>query len=190
MFKRDESSPMSRSPAFEPMAEGEDFSDIILGSSKPKAHDPVRDTVVGGDALNASKKAPKAREPGSTAPFNWASIPVDLLIQYYDEIRQHLPPTALKDVDMESELLLQFHAVRALQTSVLNDTDIALNQRAQVANTVASTLKSLADMQERIYTAERYKTIENLMIRSLNRLPEDVAERFLTEYKQILETNG
>lgn len=130
--------------------------------------------------LSGGKTAP------SKAPFNWKSLPVDLLIKYRDEITRVLPPLTLKETNLEEELLLQYHSLRALQNDVLNDEEIALNQRAQVANTVSNALLSLGKLQSEVYTQERFKAIESLMIRHLSRLPEDTAEAFLKDYEVVL----
>lgn len=133
------------------------------------------------------KKGGKSGEkPDKAAPFNWKSLPIDLLILYRDQITRELPPLALKDMNMEEELLLQFHNLRALQNQVLNDDTLPLNQRAQVANSVANVLENLTSRQEKIYSSERFKLIENLLIRHLNLLPEATAEAFIVEYERIL----
>lgn len=129
-------------------------------------------------------------DKGKKAPFNWASLPVNLLIQYYDEIRQHLPETSLKDINLEEQLLLQFHVIRTLQAKALEDDEVPMQQRVQAANAGAAILKALVDMQERVYTTERYKAIENLLIRLLNKQPEEFSVAFLTEYEKVLEKYG
>lgn len=126
----------------------------------------------------------KRKEPRAT--FNWSAMPVEDLIRYRDEITKHLPPLDLKDINLQEELLLQFHALRALQGQVLNDDEVPLNQRAQLANSVGSTLDRLVELQEKVWSQERFKTIENTLIRHLKRLPEDVAEAFLADYEALL----
>jgi len=123
---------------------------------------------------------------GAAAPFNWSSLPTDLLIKYRDEITQQLPALELSKINLEEELLLQFHTIRTLQKDVIDDGDVPVNQRAQVANAVASSLNKLAEMQMGVYTAERFKNVENLLIRVLSKLPEESAAAFLTEYEKLL----
>jgi uncharacterized protein (UPF0147 family) len=125
-------------------------------------------------------------EVEKAAPFVWSSLPVSTLIRYRDEITRHLPPTQLSKMNLEEELLMQFHTVRALQNDVMEDTEIPVNQRAQVANSVAASLNKLAEMQIDLYSAERFKNVENLLIRTLSQLPEDLASEFLTEYEKML----
>jgi len=113
-------------------------------------------------------------------------LPLETLLRYLDEIRQVLPATTLLDMNMEEELILQFQAVRTLQNTILDDISVPANQKAQVANSVASVLGSIADLQNKVYSSERFKRIETLLIRHLNKLPEDVAAAFLEDYEQLV----
>lgn len=122
------------------------------------------------------------------APFNWKTLPIQTLLSYRDEIEQVLPPTELSKMNMEQELVLQFHAIRSLQNDVIDDDTLPPNQRAQVANAVTSSLNKLSELQIEIYTTERFKAIENLLIRCLSKLPESVAMEFVEGYEKILET--
>jgi hypothetical protein len=119
--------------------------------------------------------------------FNWDVLPLDQLLKYHAEIEKRLPATALKDINLEKELLLQFHTVRQLQTMTLDDEETAANQKATVANTVAATLNKLVEMQNAIYTSERFKQIEQATIRALSKLPNELAAQWLAEYKVILD---
>jgi len=130
--------------------------------------------------LQGEEKAPKP------APFNWSMLTVQELVQFRDEITRTLPPLSLKEMNLEEEMLLQFHSLRALQNQVLDDDDLPLNQRAQVANACASTLAQLLSLQEKVYTQERFKRIENLLIRNLTKLPEEQAAAFLDDYEKII----
>lgn len=122
-----------------------------------------------------------------TDRYLFKNLPVHELIAYRDEITRLLPPLALKDMNMEEEMLLQFHALRSLQTDVLNDTEYPLNQRVTAANSVAAALDKLTQRQEAIYSSERFKQIENLLIRTLNKLPEAAAAAFIDEYDRVLK---
>ena len=125
-------------------------------------------------------------EETSTSPFRWSALPLETLLRYLDEIRQVLPATTLLDMNMEEELILQFQAVRTLQNTILDDISVPATQKAQVANSVASVLGSIADLQNKVYSSERFKRIETLLIRHLNKLPEDVAAAFLEDYEQLV----
>lgn len=131
---------------------------------------------------STEKKSSAARAPS----YNWSSMPIDVLIKYRDEITSTLPPLTLAEMNLEEEMLLQFHSLRSLQNEVLNDDDQPLNQRAQVANATAASLNKLADLQESLYSSERFKMVERLLIRALRKLPEDVASAFLDDYEASL----
>jgi len=120
------------------------------------------------------------------APFNWALLTVQELVQFRDEITRALPPLSIKEMNLEEEMLLQFHSLRALQNQVLDVDELPLNQRAQVANACAGSLAQLLSLQEKVYTQERFKRIENLLIRNLSRLPEEQAGAFLNDYEKII----
>ena len=132
----------------------------------------------------------KRRKPAKTTVVNWDILNQEEILNCYDEIMKRLPPVELSKMNLEMELLLQFHTIRGLQNKVMDDDTIAVNQRAQVANAVASSLNRLAELQGEIYTSERFKMIEGALIRELNKLPEETAERFLVNYEQILKRHA
>lgn len=131
--------------------------------------------------------APPTEKKEKAAPFEWKALPPELLIQFHDEIRECLPALELKEMNLEEELLLQYHSLRALQTQVLNDETLPLNQRAQVANSVMATLDRLVEAQAKVYNQERFKSIETILIRHLKKLPEEAAEAFLADYRTLLQ---
>lgn len=142
--------------------------------------------------FDADKPAWGADNPdkvATRAKFNWSAMPVEELIRNFDEIKQHLPAIKLKDLNLESELLLQFHAVRALQNDVLSDDDVPPHQRAQVANSVSSVLVKLGELQSDIYSSERFKDIENILIGALVDLPEPQVVEFLAKYEERMKSD-
>lgn len=135
---------------------------------------------------NEGKSVETGPKPVQNRGFNWKSYPVDELIRIRDEITQALPPIKLSEMDLENEMLLQFHSVRQLQTDCLSDTTLPLNQRAQVSNSVSSVLTKLVELQSEVFSSERFKLIESILIRCLRTLPENVAVDFLTQYEDAL----
>lgn len=87
-------------------------------------------------------------------------------------IDNRLPPTKLKNLDLEKELVIQFKISQHVQNMILEDLDTPANQKAQVLNSVVSTIQKLVEMQSNHYTTERLKEIENALIRALNDWPE------------------
>jgi len=122
--------------------------------------------------------------------FAWASFSPDQLIACREEIHIALEamgvPMSLKDVNMERELMLQFYALKNLQKDVLADDQTPRNQQAQVANATGAVLSKVADLQLSVYDSERFKAIENALIRALRLLPEEAVASFLDEYAKIL----
>lgn len=110
---------------------------------------------------------------------------VSELLSLRTEIDKLLPATSLSEMNLERELVLQFLKAREMQERVLEDIDTPANQKAQVMNQVASTLQQLIKMQAEYHTSERFKAIENVMIKYMKRLPLDVAEAFIDEYEQL-----
>lgn len=95
------------------------------------------------------------------------------------------PQKTLSDVNLETELMSQFAKVKKLQQEVMDDDEVPVNQRAQVANAVAATLQHLIKMQSEYHTAERFKAIEALMVKAMKGLPVEVAAKFIEDYERI-----
>jgi hypothetical protein len=131
------------------------------------------------------KAKPKTDGPKKFA-FDWGSMPVTELVKHLDDIRAHLPNLEIKDISIEEQVLLQLHVLRQLQGDCLDDESIPLNQRVGLANSVSAVLKSLGELQNEIWTSERFKRIENSLIRALNTLPKEAAASFLEDYAQIV----
>lgn len=136
----------------------------------------------------AKKQSLAQGQSPSHSRMVFRGLPVDDLIRYHDEIRALLPPLNLSEMNLEEEMLLQYHALRAVQNNVLSNDEVAVNQQAQMANSVGSLLARLAELQVSVYTSERFKRIENLLIRSMRQLPEDRALAFLDEYEKSLKS--
>lgn len=162
----------------------EDDKKVAIGKTSP-----AFEAGTGAAGVEVSPAQPTV-SPGEQRPtFQWSSYPIELLIKYRDEITQCLPPLALTDMNLEEELLLQFHSLRKLQNDVLSDDNAGpLNQRAQVANSVTNALAKLVEIQADVYSQERFKMVETLLIRHLNRLPEETAAAFLADYEKVLTT--
>lgn len=135
--------------------------------------------------------------PGSTAPAprilavdqylneDLDQIPVPDLIDLYEAIRNALPAHKLQDIDLAQELVLQFMKVKDLQATTHSDLRAKASEKAAVANSVATILAHLTRLQTELHTAERFKLLENNMIRQFKKLPADVVEAFLDEYESL-----
>lgn len=137
------------------------------------------------------------REEKQYEPVGLAPTPIDLnkfseaeLLILRHEIDSRLPITKLSDMNLERELTLQFRVAQTLQARVVEDDDIPANQKAQVMNSVATTLQSLVKMQAEYYTPERLKKIESALVVCLNGWPVEQTEEFFKQYERMLEGVG
>jgi len=106
-----------------------------------------------------------------------------------DQINAILPDESLSGMDMTTELMSQYRRVLKLQRDCLEDLEVPPNQKAQVAAQVKSTLGDLVRMQTEFYTSERFRSIENLLIKYMKSLPIDMAKSFLFEYEKLGATD-
>ena len=108
------------------------------------------------------------------------------LLDLLERIVVLLPASQLKDIDLEKELVLQYRQAKYLQQVVIDDTNIPSNQKAQVMNSVASSLQALVKMQSDFYTFERFKKLETILTRLLNQWPEEQTKEFFERYEREL----
>lgn len=131
------------------------------------------------------QSAPKDEVPN---PFKRALFDLSLyneleMLDLRNQIDQKLPVKSLKDLSMERELVLQLVMVQNLQRDVLGEDGVPANQKAQTAGAVAASLATLAKLQIDIYTSERLKQIEQILIETLQTLPREAQEAFMTAYE-------
>lgn len=133
-----------------------------------------------------SGSAPPSKRPTHHLQVDLAGLDVDELLELRAQIDDRLPVKALKDLDLERELVLQLLASQRLQRDVLEDDETPANQRAQVSNSVAAILAQLVKLQAGVYTSERLKKIEQILIEVLNQLPEEQQDAFHQAYAKGL----
>lgn len=115
------------------------------------------------------------------------SLKVSELLALRDKIDAKLPATSLKDLDVEKEVLLQYVRVRELQEATTVALDVPTNQRAQVANAVANTLKEIVKMREKVYNSEQFRKMEASLAKALRTLPEEAQKVFYEAYERAAE---
>jgi hypothetical protein len=143
----------------------------------------VFDTVKAPKPGQEVKQEPEKR-PGRQA-FDVSLLSQSELLALRARIDERLPTMTLQSMNLESELVLQYHTVKALQTDTLEDKYIEPNKKASVVNACASALSLIVKMQTDLYNAERFKAIETIMIRALKTLPKEAVDTFLNEYEQL-----
>lgn len=103
------------------------------------------------------------------------------------EQEYHAPyiPLTNNTLDLENELLAQYNLAKKLIHDAEYDPEIPLNQKAQAINSAASILGALIKNQSDLYSLERIKKIEAILIRTLQRFPE-LRDSFMAEYSTAL----
>ena len=85
------------------------------------------------------------------------------------------------DLNLEDELLVQYNRARELLHDAKYLEDVPLNQKAQVINSATSILGALIKNKAELYSLERIKKIENILLDTLKSYP-DMQETFLAQY--------
>jgi hypothetical protein len=110
----------------------------------------------------------------------------DDLVDLRSRIDELMPVRRLKDLNLETELVIQLQSVQRLQNSVINDNNTPANQKAQTAGQVASALATLSKLQSEVYSSERMKMIEAILIEAVKDLPLASQQAFMTRYEDAL----
>lgn len=106
------------------------------------------------------------------------------------DIEKLLPKEAVEDLDLEKELVSQYTKTRDLMDEVLTDESVPTNQKAQVANSVVSTLGQLVKLQEDLRREQTLKVMEGCLVEVVKTLPEAKQTEFYAEYERIAEKAG
>lgn len=138
--------------------------------------------MIDGDALAAMPSGPQTK-------LAIEKLDLEGLLELKCRIEAMLPPTKLAELDLEGEVVMQYHRAKALMTTVVADEATPANQKAQVANSCASVLDQLIKMQTRLYSAERVKALEAALIKALKTLPSETQALFIETYEKIYATS-
>jgi hypothetical protein len=142
------------------------------------------DTSPFDEPLQEEQLAKKNLDSGKA--IIWKGMSVAELVRHMADLRRHLPPTELVDINVEEELLLQFAVMREFQSDIITDGDTAANQRAQVGSAVSKLILDIADRQREVYSSERVKRLETALIRTCrDHMPEEACAQFLEAYERI-----
>ena len=143
--------------------------------------------------IDESKVKNFGRDEQAAPPtFRWSALPLETLLRYKLEIEACLPPTKLKDVDVESELVNQLRTAQRLQAKVLDydEDSIPLNQIVQAVNSVSGVIEKLAKLQIDLAASEQVKRMERAFIKAVQGLPTEVVEAFFQRYEYIATSEG
>lgn len=149
------------------------------------------------DALPGAEKAPETpaehpaikdyslRKQQKRSTTDLKALNVSELLSLRDEIDVLLPPISLKSFNLVEQVLINFHKARELLGEVQNDESIPTNQKAQVLNTVASSLKEISKMRNEVYGQEQNRLMEAALNKALKLLPKEAQDVFFEAYRKI-----
>lgn len=101
-----------------------------------------------------------------------------------------LPDVDVKGLDLEKELVSQYQAIKQLFDDVIDDPDVAPNQKAQVANSVGATLSTLSKSQEDLRLTQVLRLIESVLIEEIKTLPKETKDAFFERYEFRAKKEG
>lgn len=133
--------------------------------------------------------APEALEKALDS-VNISALPDHQLRMLRASIDAKLPRDSLKDVNLEAELVSQYHRVLELQENTLANRDIPANQKAQVAAQVASVLQQLIKLQTDLDLATKLRLMEEALVESLQTLPEEARHMYFESYERLAQGKG
>ena len=91
-----------------------------------------------------------------------------------------------EELNLEKELLEQYNTAKQLLHDASFDETIPLNQKAQAVNSATAIIGALIKTQAELYSLERIKKIEAVLIATLRQFP-DMQASFMTAYKEALD---
>lgn len=114
------------------------------------------------------------------------AMPEQQLQQLLRLVESLLPqpgPRAVKELNLESELMEQYEKTKRLMDTCLLDTEVAVNQKAQVANTLVATLGQLVKLQDDLRLQQTLNLMESTLIDVIKSQPDPFKEEFFEEYE-------
>lgn len=131
--------------------------------------------------------APPAAAATSAADINVEAMSVSERLALHARIEASLPARSLKEVSLDKTLVLQLLAAQELQKTVLEDDEATPTQKSQVTNTLTTVINELAKLQVKLFSSERMKDIEGVLIDCVNdHMTPEQREFFMLEYRRRL----
>lgn len=139
--------------------------------------------------------APEAGR-AAAATFSLDTLDVGALsinerLKLHTAIEASLPAKSLKEVSLEKTLIMQLLAAQELQKNVLEDKEATPTQKSQVTNTLTTVINELSKLQIKLFSSERMKEIEAVLIDTVNdHMTEEQRQFFMREYRRRLGGEG
>ena len=107
------------------------------------------------------------------------------------EIDRLLPEGAgVGDLNLEDELVQQYHKTKDLMDETLLSDETPANQKSQVCNAVVTILSQLVKLQEDLKREQMMKIMEATLVEAIKTLPEETKNEFFTEYERLAARAG
>lgn len=110
------------------------------------------------------------------------------LMDLRNDIDALLPATALNNINLEVEVMLQYQIAKELVSKTIAGGGAEPQQKAQVLNACTRILGDIVKMQTELFDAERIKMIENSLERAFAGagVPLEVKQKFVTLHEEGL----
>lgn len=118
-------------------------------------------------------------QPEDNQKINLDTLSKEELLNLHAQIESRIGPTELGGVNLIRETLLQIHRAKELQEQAGKPmSGVPMNQRAQVQNSLANLLSTLAKTQAELYSSERIKRIQQAVVKIVKTLPKKQQDTF------------
>lgn len=142
--------------------------------------DPVETPSLFRTAPPAADQVPQK----SADPLD--GLDIQGLLALRARIGTKLPPLSIAEMNLEEELVIQYYSAKALVAAVAGDDLVPTNQKAQVQNSCAAILKTLADVKVAVFSAERVQAIQLALEKAFQGESEEVKKRFFERYARLV----
>jgi hypothetical protein len=110
------------------------------------------------------------------------SIPQLLILR--TKIEDRMPASRLTDLNLEQELVYQYVQVKNILADLQENSLGTASNLAQLCNSIAAALAQLVRLQGELYNSERFKQIEQLLIKILREWPAKNIHKFFETYEE------
>jgi hypothetical protein len=100
------------------------------------------------------------------------------------KIEERMPASSLKDLNLEQELVYQYVQVKNILADLQENSLGTAANLAQLSNSIASALAQLVRLQGELYNSERFKGIEQLLVKMLREWPAKNINKFFEAYEE------
>lgn len=142
---------------------------------------------IAGFPPDSLPEAPKTRKlhdfslnpSENTSKHDVSTMTQSELLALHAEVEARITGMRLSEVNLEKETLIQFQRAKALQEDAnKTGSDVPMNQRAQVQNSLANLLTTLAKMQMELHDSETIKRWKAALVRVVKELPKEQQAKF------------